>query len=258
MFLNRIVNCKKEEVSQRKSKVLHREYSEMVRDLSPPRDFKHAIKRKDTVRLIGEIKKSSPSKGDIRPDLNPLEVSEIYQKNGVASISVLTEQFFFKGSIEDLTSVKKHSSLPILQKDFFIDVFQIYEARVLGADAILLIAAILEKNEMEDYINTSKELGLAAIIEVHSEEELEKALNFNPDIIGINNRNLQTFEIDMKTTINLSSLIPDGTIKISESGINSAADMKMVSQAGIDAVLVGESLMRSDDIALKVQELLGY
>ncbi|HHT9130844.1 MAG TPA: indole-3-glycerol phosphate synthase TrpC, partial [Candidatus Brocadiaceae bacterium] len=207
--------------------------------------------------IIAEIKKASPSLGVIRTDFNHVEIARLYESSGAAAISVLTDEKFFQGKLSYLTDVKKSVSLPILRKDFIIDPYQIYEARSAGADAILLIAALLSKEEIQRFLELARELGMDCLVEVHSELELEKVLQTSANIIGINNRDLATFKIDLETTLLLKPMIPSGKIVVSESGIKSREDIVKLIKKGVDAVLVGETLMKSTNISTKLHELLG-
>lgn len=211
-------------------------------DLSPIRDFKKAL-CKDTIAIIGEVKKASPSKGLIVEAFNHRVIACIYEEADVDALSVLTERQFFLGSDEYLTEVKALVSKPVLRKDFIIDEFQVYQAKAIGADAVLLIGAVL-KDRLSTFYNLARDLGLACLTEVHTREEAEQALEAGCDIIGINNRNLKTFEVDLKTTEEIRRYIPKGIITVSESGIKSADDIKYLKSLDIDAVLVGETFMR--------------
>jgi indole-3-glycerol phosphate synthase len=212
----------------------------------PAKDFYTALK-KPGVSLIAECKKASPSKGLMVPDYDPVQLAKTFQKAGASAISVLTDGRHFQGSLEDLRDVKESIKLPVLRKDFIFDPYQIYEARVAGADAILLIASVLSQSEMDSLLQLTHELGMFAIIEVHSEAELQMILPLQPKIIGVNNRNLQTFEVDFENTARLRNQIPTNVLTISESGLKTPDDVKRMGQIGIDAVLVGEALVRSKD-----------
>ena len=205
--------------------------------------------------MIAEVKKASPSKGLIRADFHPVEVAKAYEQNGANALSVLTEEHYFQGNSAYLRAIRAAVNLPILRKDFFIDPYQIYEARVLGADAILLIAALLDTTTMREFAEIAHGLGLACLTEVHNEEELACALEAGCDILGINNRNLKTFEVSLSVTERLARLAPEGRILVSESGIRGNADMKAVRRHGANAVLIGETLMRSGDIGRSLREL---
>jgi indole-3-glycerol phosphate synthase len=211
----------------------------------------------DTVSLIAEVKKASPSKGIIREDFDPVKIARIYEECLASAISVLTDKAFFQGDLEYLTLIREAVKIPLLRKDFIIDEFQIYEARAFGADAILLIVSILDKTQLAEYQHLANELGLDSLIEVHTEKEVEKAIYADANIIGINNRDLSTFETNIDTTAHLIKLIPDDKIVVSESGISTRDDILTLKDQGVDAVLIGETLMKSDDIGKKIKELLG-
>lgn len=215
--------------------------------------FYEAIK-KDGLSIIGEIKKASPSRGIIKENFNPVEIAKQYE-NTVDAVSVLTEEHFFKGSNEYLENVHENIKLPIIRKDFIISPLQIFEAREIGASAVLLIVAILKDSTIiSEFIKLAKSIGLDCLVETHNEKEIETALEANAEIIGINNRNLYDFSEDINTTLKLSKMIPDNILKVSESSIHTSDDIKIIKQAGVDAVLVGESFMKADDIAKKAKE----
>lgn len=218
--------------------------------------FKKELQRPG-INLIAEVKKASPSKGILKEDLNPAELAGQYQEAGAAAISVLTDTHFFQGSVQDLMIVKSAVHIPVLRKDFIIDPCQIYEAYQIGADAILLIACVLDDKHLKSFIVLAGQLGLDALVEVHCREELSRALACGGEIIGINNRDLQTFQVDIGTTLELAPLVPEGCVLVSESGIHTGADIKLLEQAGVNAVLVGEALVTAANVTIKVKELLG-
>ncbi len=219
-----------------------------------PISFYHAIS-KPGLSIIGEIKKASPSKGIIKEDFNPVKLAASYEGN-VDAISVLTEEYFFKGSLDYLYDVSQIVNIPLLCKDFIIDPMQIEMAHVLGASSILLIAALLSKNQLQEYLLYAKSLGMDALVEVHTEEELNKVLQTDARIIGINNRDLKYFTTDLNTTVSLSKMIPSTHLIVSESGIHTGEDINFISsKVKIDAVLVGESFMRSSNIPEHAKEL---
>jgi indole-3-glycerol phosphate synthase len=213
------------------------------------------LKRENRIKFIAEVKKASPSAGIIREDFNYIDIAKEYESGGASAISVLTDKEFFKGDIKYLSEIKETVSLPALRKDFIIDPYQIYEARAASADLVLLIARILTKEEIDAFLALSHELGMECLVEVHDNDELEKVLETEAVIIGINNRNLDTFETNLDTTLQLYHRIPDGKIVVSESGIKTRADVLVLEEAGIDAILIGETLMRSRDISQKIKEL---
>ena len=256
-ILDEIYKHKLSEVAEDKKRVSLETLKEQCKKKQEARSFGAALKSNTNIRIIAEIKKASPSLGIIREDFNPVEIARIYETGGAAAISVLTDEKFFQGRLSYLTDVKKSVNLPILRKDFIIDSYQIYEARSAGADAILLIAALLTKEEIQHYLELARELDMDCLVEVHSEAELKKVLQTNADIIGINNRDLATFKTDLKTTVRLRPMIPTEKIVVSESGIKSRMDVEKLMKEGVDAILVGETLMKSNDISAKLRELLG-
>ena len=209
------------------------------------------------VNLIAEVKRKSPSKGIIREDFDPIKVAKTYAGNGASAISVLTDHEFFGGDLSYLSTIRNAVDLPLLRKDFTIDEYHIYQARVAGADAVLLIVAILTPKQLREFIEVAKHLNLVALVEVHTQAELDTALDVGAEIIGINNRNLKTFHTDIATSFHLRKSIPDDKIVVSESGIYSREDVMKLGEADMDAILVGESLMKSADIGGKVRELIG-
>ncbi len=222
-------------------------------------DFAGALKAKNAQNqnaLICEIKKASPSKGLIRADFDPVKIAKTYQKAGAACISVLTDEKYFKGSLENLAAVRKATTLPILRKDFIADAYQIYEAKLAGADCILLIVAMLDDEKLLELEEIAINSGLSVLIEVHSEEELKRALKMQSKLIGINNRNLKTLKVDINTSINLAKQIPDDRIIIGESGIKSRSDIEKLNAGGINSFLIGEHFMLSDDIGDEVKKFL--
>lgn len=208
--------------------------------------FKEALKRKDGLSIIAEVKKASPSKGVIAAEFDALETAKAYQVGGADAISVLTERRFFEGSDQYLSMIKSQVAIPVLRKDFIIDVWQIYQSRLLGADAILLISAILDKTLLKKFCIIADMLGMDCLVEVHNEMELEAALEAGASIIGINNRNLNDFSVDLSTTQRLMKGIPSDKIVVAESGIRDADDVRYMASLGVDALLIGETLMRSD------------
>jgi indole-3-glycerol phosphate synthase len=256
VILEKIVDSTRKSVAERKARTPLADLEKVAGRQAPPRDFASALQG-DGISLIAEIKRASPSKGVLCKNLNPSSLARIYEQGGAAAISVLTESEYFQGSFADLEAVRREVDLPLLCKDFVIDSYQIYEARAHGADAVLLIVAILTQHELKTLIETARSLGMAALVEVHNKSELDKALEVSPGIIGINNRNLTDFSVDLKTTLSLKPLIPENIAVVSESGIHTQADVLRLQQAGINAILVGEALVTSPDPAAKINELLG-
>ncbi len=256
--MDEIVAKKKESLKDTKSRVSLKDLKSKIADIEKTRDFIVAIKRKpdEKIKLIAEIKKASPSKGIIREKFDPIKIASAYEKKASA-ISILTEEDFFHGNLEFIPKVKQATTIPLLRKDFIFDEYQIYESRANKADAILLIGAILDKNQAGEYLHLAKELGLSVLFEVHDMKELEMALNVNADIIGINNRNLKTMKIDLNNTFEIKKEIPSEKIIVSESGIKTRDDILRLESAGIDAVLIGTSFMEAEDVGKKIEELFG-
>ncbi len=257
-FLSEILRNKRAEVAGRKSAMRLSQFKARIADLEPARGFEAALARAagEPIRLIAEIKKASPSKGLIRDDFDPVRIAKTYVAAGAHALSVLTDHRFFQGDLAFLAAVRAAAPLPILEKDFVIDEFQLYEARALGADALLLIAAALEAGQLRDYAHVAREVGLSALVEVHNETELERVIE-TATLIGINNRDLATFDTDLATTERVLRHVPDDRIVVSESGIAGRGDVERLSALGIDAVLIGETFMRASIIADKVRELMG-
>jgi indole-3-glycerol phosphate synthase len=253
MILDTIVIQKEKEVALLKAHGVSR--PEM--DVDPPRGFMQALTQSSEIAVIAEVKKGSPSKGIISPDFNPTAIASSYEKGGADAVSVLTDEKFFYGSLDYIPLVRQEIQLPVIRKDFIIHELQIEEAGNYGADAILLIAAILDQNQIRDYLQMSTELGMDALVEVHDEKELEKSLVAGSRLIGINNRDLRDFTVDLKTTIRLRREIPDSIPVVSESGIKSREDMKMLEDESIAAALIGETFMRSGDREAALREIRG-
>lgn len=223
------------------------------------RNFAEAIKRNGEIKIIAEIKKSSPSAGNLSDDnFNPISIAKDYETSGANAISVLTDFEFFKGRKQYLPQVKNAVKIPVLRKDFIIDEYQIYESKYLGADAILLIVRIIDDVQLEDYIWLANELGLDVLVEVYDKHDLARALKISPypKIIGINNRDLATFQTEINISLEMSKYLPEDVIKVSESGIKTRDDVLKISDAGFDAILIGETLMRATDKNKKMKELL--
>ena len=261
MILDEIVASKKESLRQRKREMPLRELKRRCADMRrKPRDLASAL-RGDDIKLIAEVKKASPSKGVINADIDPVKLATTYAANGASAISILTEEKYFKGSIDYLLAIReafdaKKIRVPLLRKDFIFDTYQIYESRAYGADALLLIVAILDDDDLIKLINLSYTLGMKCLVEVHDKSELKRAVASGCRIIGINNRNLKTFEVDLRTTERLRPFAPDDCIVVSESGIRRNADVEKLRQWKVTAMLVGEVLSAADDAAGKMKELL--
>lgn len=255
MILDQIAAHKVNEVEDRKRRSPVGELRARLKDMEPVRDFASAL-RSGRPSIIAEVKKASPSKGIIRSNFKPVEIARTYQENGASAVSVLTDERFFHGHLSYLAAIKRSVTLPVLRKDFIIDEYQLVEARSVGADAVLLIVALLELPKLKHLYEEARELGLYVLTEVHDERELETAVAAGVDIIGVNNRDLKTFKTDIGTTFRLRGLMPEDKIRVSESGINTREDIHKLVEAGIDAALIGEALMRETDIGSKLRELL--
>jgi len=254
-MLDKIIAQKREEVEQRKKVATITYLQQRIARQKPALDLALALKG-DHIRLIAEVKQASPSRGMLSPNFNPIELAQTYAEGGAAAISVLTEANYFMGSIEHLAAIKEVVGLPLLRKDFIFDLYQVYESRAYGADALLLITAILSQEQLKELVSLSHSLGLRCLVEVHNEGEVERAVLSEAEIIGINNRDLNTFSIDIDMTRRLRPLIPQERIVVSESGIKNKRDIEKLGKWGVDAVLVGEALVTAGDILAKMKELL--
>lgn len=259
-ILKKIIAHKLKEVASAKAAAPISELKTRIDELEDvPRGFECHLRDAVTsgwTAIIAEVKKGSPSKGVIREDFDPLEIAGIYQENGATCLSVLTDERFFLGHLRYLTLIRERVSLPLLRKDFICDPYQIYEARAAGADAVLLIAAMLDLNQLREFHAVAKEIQLDVLLEVHDEAELEKALKTDCTLIGVNNRNLRSFVTELDTTGRLARLMPPERMLVAESGINNRDDINRLGAAGAHAYLIGESMMREADIGLKLRELL--
>ena len=256
-ILDRIVTRRRETIDQAKRVRSMPSLEAALSEAPPVRDFVAALRAAPGVALIAEIKKASPSRGLIRADFRPLEIAEAYQEHGASAISVLTEPDFFEGRLEYLTQVRHTVALPVLRKDFVIDAYQIVEARVAGADAVLLIAECLETPLLRDLYQQAVALGMTPLVELYDEANLERVLELEPSLVGINSRDLRTFEVDLDRTIALRRRVPESIVFVAESGIRERADVERLEAGGIDAMLVGEALMRSPDVGEAVRRLVG-
>src|SRR5947199_500932 len=267
--LEQILQSKREEVEQRKAARPVETLKEIIATLGRPRNFFQAVTRpplpgKKPVNLIAEVKKASPSAGVIRTDFDPVRIAQEYAAGGADALSVLTDEKFFQGHLDYIHAVRDVVKLPVLRKDFLIDPYQVYESRAAGADAILLIAECLETSQLIDLQILATELHLTCLIEVHDLDNFmrvrDRVIGFphrSYSLLGINNRDLRTFKTDLGTTLRMAELVEDRSILVSESGIHSREDVRKLAKAGVGAVLVGETLMRSDDIGAKIEELFG-
>ncbi len=255
MILNKIIETKKEEVEQLKKQTTVSALERTIARLEPCRSFRQALISEDC-NIIAEVKCASPSRGRLIADFDPVRIAGVYEQNGAAAISVLTDEKYFAGHKDYLTQIRQNVNLPLLRKDFIIDPLQIYETRAIGADAILLIVHVLGE-KLTEFILLSKELGLSSLVEVHTEEELDLALAADAEIIGINNRDLDTFVTDIETSRRLRARIPADKIVVAESGIITRADIESLMQADIHAFLIGEALITVLDIGKELRELKG-
>jgi indole-3-glycerol phosphate synthase len=264
-ILQQIVEAKRREVAERQAHTPVDQLKETITTLGRPRNFFQAITKKPdpkALNLIAEVKKASPSAGVIRADFEPVEIAKQYAAAGADALSVLTDEQFFQGKLEYIHQIRDVVKLPVLRKDFIIDAYQVYESRAAGADAILLIAECLQTNELIDLQILSTELNMTCLIEVHDMDNLmrvrDRVIGFphkSYSLLGINNRDLRTFKTDLGTTLRMSELVEDRRVLVSESGIHTKDDVRKLAEAGVSAVLVGESLMRSDDIGGKIREM---
>ena len=259
-ILQKIVAVKREEVAAAR---VRRDLPSLRRDaeaLGGQRDFVASLRRSVAARgaaVIAEVKKASPSKGVLRADFRPAEIASSYERHGAAALSVLTDERFFQGSSAALEAARAACALPVLRKDFMIDSYQLFEARAMGADCILLIAAILGDAELAEFEATAFALGMAVLVEVHDDAELDRALKLRTPLVGINNRNLRTFEVSLETTLAMRARVPAERMVVSESGIHAPADIERLRAAGVHAFLVGEAFMRAPDPGAALARLLG-
>ncbi|WP_455367168.1 indole-3-glycerol phosphate synthase TrpC [Kaarinaea lacus] len=257
-ILKKILNRKLEEIAERSAATSIDDLQSRIASLSPARGFVNSIEsriKQGKPAVIAEIKKASPSKGVIREDFDPVAIARSYEHGGATCLSVLTDVDFFQGSDAYLQQVREACDLPVIRKDFIIDPYQVYEARAIGADCILLIVAALSDTRLQELSRLASELGMDVLVEVHDDEELKRALATGMTLIGINNRNLRTFEVSLETTINLLPQIPDDRIVVTESAIHMPQDVAMMRQHNVNAFLVGEAFMRAEDPGKKLSEL---
>ena len=256
-ILDKIVATKRHEVAHAKQ---HRPLASLQQQLEaapPVRDFRAALEASGTIKLIAEVKKASPSAGVIRSDFDPVAIAGIYESHGASCLSVLTDETYFQGSLDYLQKVRNSVSIPVLRKDFIIDPYQLVEARLAGADAVLLIAECLSPDHLAQLHQQCAALGMTPLVELYDPNNLPAVLQCGTQLIGVNNRNLHTFEVDLQHTIRLRQQIPTDRLLVGESGIRTRDDVLLLQQAGVDAILVGETLMRQQDIGRAVDELLG-
>lgn len=257
-ILKEIVEKKKERLLLARHQLSEEDLKAKVGGLAPTRPFIESINKPRQISLIAEIKKASPSLGIIRQNFNPQEIAKIYQDVGVQAISVLTEEDYFLGSLSYINEIKSLTNLPILRKDFILEPYQVYESRFFGADAILLIEDLLTREKLSELMQLADNLGLDCLVEAHTEKALKKVLNLKVELIGINNRDLHTLEVDFKTTEKLFPLIPKDKIVVVESGIKSYQDVLFLKILGVSAVLIGQIFMEAEDLKKKVEEVMGW
>jgi indole-3-glycerol phosphate synthase len=255
--LDKIVATKRREIAACRERVGEAELRRRVADAPPTRDFFAALAGLGPIRLIAEVKKASPSAGVIREDFDPVEIARTYEQHGANCLSVLTDEPYFQGRLEYLERVRAAVQLPVLRKDFILDSYQLLEARAAGADAVLLIAECLDDCQLRKLHNETIELGMTPLVELYEPENLDRVLEAGATLIGVNNRDLRTFVVDLAHTLRLRPRVPDECVFVSESGIKTHADVQRLQAAGVNAILVGESLMREADIGGAVDRLLG-
>lgn len=260
-ILDKIVATKREEIAAARAARPLAELQAQLADLQAPRDFFAALadptqESTAPLRLIAEVKKASPSAGIIREDFNPVTIAQTYQQHGASCISVLTDEHYFQGQLSYLTAVKDAVSIPVLRKDFLLDEYQVFEARAAGADAVLLIAECLEPTQLKDLFEAAVDLGMTPLVELYEPDNLPAVLASGARLVGVNNRNLHTFEVDLDHTIRLKQQMPDECVVVGESGIKTHADVQHLAASGVAAMLVGESLMRQPQIGPAVDALL--
>lgn len=255
--LSEICETKRKEISASKLQVSEDELKSRLSDVEPARDFLAALQASPGIGLIAEVKKASPSAGLIREDFDPVQIAQTYESAGAACISCLTDESYFNGKLEYLTAIRKNVSIPVMRKDFILDRYQVLEARAAGADCVLLIAECLDDCTMRDLYFYASELGMECLVEVYDPENLDRVLKLEAPLIGINNRNLKTFVTDLKHSTDLAARVPESAFLVSESGIRQRSDVEHLLNFGVRGILVGETLMRQDNIAAKVRELLG-
>jgi indole-3-glycerol phosphate synthase len=256
MILDTIIENKRREVEEAKEALPLEEIKRGIGEAPPPADFYKAIDCGGGLRIIAEIKKASPSKGVLRDDFDPVKIALSYAEGGAAALSVLTDEQFFMGSLSYLGDIRNAVDIPLLRKDFIIDPYQVYEARLYGADALLLIVSALRQEILKELLDLTHSLGMNVVVEVHNEEELERALDAESRIIGVNNRDLRTFDVDLGVSARLSRKMPAGIIAIAESGISSGEDIKKLREQGVHVFLIGETFMKAHDPGVALKNLI--
>jgi indole-3-glycerol phosphate synthase len=256
-ILDKIVMTKWQEIATAKAALPEYEVRERAAAAPLPRDFFSPLAASGPIKLIAEVKKASPSKGIIRADFNPVEIAKIYEAHGASCLSVLTDESYFQGHLDYLRDVRAAVGIPCLRKDFILDEYQLHQARAAGADAVLLIAECLDDCNLRKLHNAAVALGLTSLVEIYEPENLQRAFDAGATLIGVNNRNLHTFEVDLEHTLRLRDRVPDQCVLVAESGIQTRADVERLQSGGVDAILVGESLMAQTDIGAAVDTILG-
>ncbi|MCW8853262.1 MAG: indole-3-glycerol phosphate synthase TrpC [Gammaproteobacteria bacterium] len=257
-ILKKILLRKEEEIAERSAKQTIDDLRQIIVDASPVRGFIKSIENKiakGEAGVIAEIKKASPSKGILRQDFNPAEIARSYEQHGAACLSVLTDKDFFQGSEEYLQQAREVTGIPVIRKDFIIDPYQVYEARAINADCILLIVAALDDKKLNELLDLAHQLDMDVLMEVHDQDEMERALMTGAKLIGVNNRNLRTFEVSLTNTLDMLSMVPDDRLLVTESGIHTPGDVKLMRNNNVNAFLVGEAFMRADNPGEKLAEL---
>jgi indole-3-glycerol phosphate synthase len=255
--LDDIVATKRREIAAAKAALPEAELRRLAEAAPPARNFFEPLARGGPIRLIAEVKKASPSAGVIRADFDPVQIATTYERHGATCLSVLTDEPYFQGSLDNLRAVRSAVNLPVLRKDFILDTYQLYEARAAGADAVLLIAECLDDCQLRKLHNEAVALGMTPLVELYDPQNLERVFDAGATLIGVNNRDLRTFKTDLEHTLRLRPRVPDQCVLVSESGIRTHADVERLAAAGVDAILVGESLVASTDIGAAVDALLG-
>ncbi|HEY1603373.1 MAG TPA: indole-3-glycerol phosphate synthase TrpC [Pirellulales bacterium] len=256
-ILDEIVAHKRREIAAAQAACPAKVLERQIADAQPARNFFAALAAPGPIRLIAEVKKASPSQGVIRADFDPLTIARTYEQHGATCLSVLTDEHFFQGSLEYLRTIREDVSLPVLRKDFILDTYQLLEARAAGADAVLLIAECLDDCHLRSLHNEAVQLGMSPLVELYEPQNLQRVFDAGATLIGINNRDLRTFVTDLDHTLRMRERVPDECVLVAESGIRNRADVERLEQAGVDAILVGESLMASPDIGAAVDAILG-
>ena len=256
-ILDQIVATKKQEIARAKAALPLDSLRKELAAAPPVRDFFAPLAAGGSIKLIAEVKKASPSKGVIRADFDPVAIAKIYEAAGATCLSVLTDEIYFQGSLDYLRQIRQAVQIPILRKDFILDTYQLFEARAAGADAVLLIAECLDDCNLRKLHNEALEIGLTPLVELYEPANLPRVLDAGAQLVGVNNRDLRTFEVDLGHTIRMREMVPAECVLVGESGIHTVQDVLRLQEAGVDAMLVGESLMRESDIAVAVRRLLG-